>query len=476
MQRSFAPSGRTSGAGPASRRVAATGNATKAATSTAATSTPLLARSLTPTRTGANAAAPPRRRLLAPPPRASFLDGLLQSDKKTTSFRPPGAAAALVDALLEAVEGSDAGAADKTSQEQREEIARLAAALKRYRMRNPAQSELLWGKYRVSYCSNPNAAGGPVLRSGPGRALAQAQAPEQELVRGGPDGKGGKIRNRVEFSALGLLPRSSAAQEGPLTVTGANTYRVVLEKATRDFEVLYLDSRVRVAEFVPSDGRERQLFVFERIAADDEGEEEEEDFAVEEEAEEGGGDEGSSSRSSAAPSSLFGDFGSFFVKPAESLATVVEREERASAGGGGGSGGGARRQKGAGNKAATAAAAKAKKPSPPAPAPAPFSAPDPAALFEGLISKVTGEDKDSELVRSLRRELAAAAAEAREAERLEKAARSAAAPILRSTAREREELEGAREAVEQAASRARRLAEEAEERAEELARAVAKAK
>ena len=325
-------------------------------------------------------------------------------------------------------------------------------------------------RYRVSYCSNPNAAGGPVLRSGPGRALAQAQAPEQELVRGEEKGSS-KIRNRVEFSALGVFPRGSAAQEGPLTVTGPNNYRVVLEKATRDFEILYLDERVRVAEFVPSDGRERQLFVFERIS----------EFAVDEEEEEQDDDDeegsSSSSRSAAAPS-LFGDFGSFFVKPAESLATVVEREERGASGGGGSVGARNQKSSGGGKKAAAAAAAKktSKKSPPPPPAASPFSAPDPAALFESFVSKVTGEDKDSELVRSLKRELAAATAEVREAERLEKNARSAAAPVLRSTAREREELGRAEEAAEQAAATARMLAEEAEERAEELARAVAKAK
>ena len=58
----------------------------------------------------------------------------------------------LVESLLAAVEGTDAGAADKTSEAQRLEIARLASSLKKYRMRNPAQSPLLWGRYRVSYC------------------------------------------------------------------------------------------------------------------------------------------------------------------------------------------------------------------------------------------------------------------------------------------------------------------------------------
>ena len=177
MQRSIASSRRTSGAGLASRRYAASENATKAAT-TATTSTPLLlcarstpSLSLPSTRAGAGAtatAAAPRR-LLAPPPRASFLDGLLQTNSKkkntpggsspfSSPFRPPGAALALVDSLLEAVEGSDAGAADKTSEEQREEIARLAASLKKYRMRNPAQSELLWG--RLVEFSVVEAAGG----------------------------------------------------------------------------------------------------------------------------------------------------------------------------------------------------------------------------------------------------------------------------------------------------------------------------
>ena len=197
------------------------------------------------------------------------------------------------------------------------------------------------------------------MRSGPGRAFAKSQKPTQELVEGQAKGSS-KIRNRVEFSALGFFPETSAAQEGPLAVTGPASYRVVLEKATRDFEILYLDARVRVAEFVPSDGRERQLFVFERIAVEEEEEEEEEE---DEES------RSSSSSRSAAPS-LF----SFFVKPSESLATVVEREERASGGGGSG-----------GKKASSAGAETAKRPQPPPS----FSARDPAALGGGTEKSFT---------------------------------------------------------------------------------------
>ena len=199
------------------------------------------------------------------------------------------------------------------------------------------------------------------MRSGPGRAFAKSQKPTQELVEGQAKGSS-KIRNRVEFSALGFFPETSAAQEGPLAVTGPASYRVVLEKATRDFEILYLDARVRVAEFVPSDGRERQLFVFERIAVEEEEEEEEEEEDEESRS-------SSSSSRSAAPS-LF----SFFVKPSESLATVVEREERASGGGGSG-----------GKKASSAGAETAKRPQPPPS----FSARDPAALGGGTEKSFT---------------------------------------------------------------------------------------
>ena len=156
MQRSLASASRTSGEKLAARRMRATKNATMATSTAAATTTttskPLLARSTSTALTSTRTASAPRRRSssrpLAPPPRASsFLDGLLlqANSKKSPSFNPPAPAVATVDALLEAVEGTDAGAADKTSEEQREEIARLAASLKKYRMRSPAQSDWLWG-------------------------------------------------------------------------------------------------------------------------------------------------------------------------------------------------------------------------------------------------------------------------------------------------------------------------------------------
>ena len=486
MQIHLASASRTSVAELASRRLAITKIATMTTTRKAAMTLPL-------TRSTSTTAATPRRLLLSPPPRASFLDGLFlqrgdRNKSKASFFQPPSAAPSLVDSLLEAAEGTDAGATDKTSEEQRREIARLAASLRRYRMRSPAQSPLLWGKYRVSYCSNPSAAGGPVLRSGAGRALAKSQVPTQELVEGEGARGSSKIRNRIEFSALGLLPRTAAAQEGPLTVTGPCTYRVVLERATRDFEILYLDERVRVAEFVPSDGRERQLFVFERIPREEEGIGGEEDgFAVEEEEEEEEGEDedeefssspssSSSSSSSSSPNSIFGDLGSFFMKPAESLATVVEREERASGSGGGGRSG-VRGQK----VNATAAKKKKKPPQPKSKQPSPpsvpsFSPPDPAALLEGLVSKVMGEDRDTDSIRSSKGDLAAATAEVKEAARQEREALRIAAPVLRSTAKEREELARAKLAAEEAAARAREAAEEAAERAEQLARAVARAK
>jgi hypothetical protein len=151
MRYSVASTSRTSGADVTSRRMALTEARTSMTATTTTTTTPsLLARSRTA------ATAPPRRLLALPAPRASFLDGLLQTgNKKKASplFQPPNAAAlSLVESLLAAVEGTDAGAADNTSEAQRLEIARLASSLKKYRMRNPAQSPLLWGRYRVSYC------------------------------------------------------------------------------------------------------------------------------------------------------------------------------------------------------------------------------------------------------------------------------------------------------------------------------------
>ena len=89
---------------------------------------------------------------------------------------------------------------------------------------------------------------------------------------------------------------------------------------------------------------------------------------------------------------------------------------------------------------------------------------------------MTGEDQDTDLIRSLKSELAAATAAVKEAERAEREAMKNGAFVLRSTAREREELAIAEEAAERAAERAEEIAGEAAERAEELARAVASSK
>jgi len=497
------------------RRANSSPTATSLSSSRQAKSPPSTAAAAAATRPPLPLSSP--RRPLPRPPRASFLDELLQkasSPKKGAS----SAASSIVDELLELTAGTDAGAADRTTTDQRQRIAQLASSLKRYRMRNPARSPLLWGSYEVSYCSNPNAAGGPVLRSGPGRAFAKSQRPTQQLVESA-DGKEGssKIRNKVEFSAFGVLPTTSASQEGPLTVTGGDSYRVVLEKATRDFEILYLDDRVRVVEFVPSDGRDRQLFVFKRIGAGggEGGEDGEEEAAAEEEEE--GVPPARPSRRGAVPSSsapappasspspspsprpasLFGDLGSFFAKPAESLATVVERES-----------GGAIET----TTKAKAAAAKNKAPSrrqvqqqqprqnhqqqqqqprqkqqPQAAAAASAreeKAPvAPPALFGGLLGNILGGEDDEndsaetdDLLASLKRELAAAAAELKEAESEEKRIVRAGAPTLRSTAKERAELQRAREEFERVAERASKAAEVAAERAEELSKALARAK
>jgi hypothetical protein len=77
------------------------------------------------------------------------------------------------------------------------------------------------GDWQVLYCTNPNAPGGPLLRSGPGQALARDQKLRQTLVE--PD----TLINSVEFKSFGLLP-GKAQQEAQLQILDGNRYKVPL--------------------------------------------------------------------------------------------------------------------------------------------------------------------------------------------------------------------------------------------------------
>jgi hypothetical protein len=182
--------------------------------------------------------------------------------------RPPPPAQgpdALVDELLSLVVDTDAGAA--ASATTAAAVSATAARLSRFASPAPTRSPDMYGEWLVLFCSNPAAPGGPVLRSAAGRALAQRQVPRQTLTPPTPSAPG-RLVNRVAFSVLGVLPPATAAEQGgPLEVTGPAAYRATLGDAVRDFEVVYVDSRVRVVEYCPP-GRERQLFVFGRAGVE----------------------------------------------------------------------------------------------------------------------------------------------------------------------------------------------------------------
>ncbi|CAL8467633.1 g7171 [Coccomyxa elongata] len=184
----------------------------------------------------------------------------------------------------------------KARLETREQLEELAQQLQRFRPRAPTRSPLFPGTYKVLYTSNPNAPGGPVLRSAPGQAVFTGQQLRQTLEK--PD----MFLNEVAFKTLGLFP-GTALQEGRWRALDGNRYVVDLEPAAlkvagnaglsqqseavqRKFEVLYLDERVRVVRFLPEADSESepQLFVFEREVEDAEDDVEEEEDEPEEEA------------------------------------------------------------------------------------------------------------------------------------------------------------------------------------------------
>lgn len=159
----------------------------------------------------------------------------------------------------------------------KEEIEELATQLRKYRGRAPTRDPLFYGDYEVVFTSNPNATGGPLLTSAPGKIFFAGQKPRQSLLQEG------LLVNTVEYKTLGILP-GTVRQEGTLSIVNGNTYEVFLESRAvnrgepikRRFEVVYLDERVRVVQFIPEEeDRETSLFIFERIADEAEIEEEE---------------------------------------------------------------------------------------------------------------------------------------------------------------------------------------------------------
>ncbi|KAK9816560.1 hypothetical protein WJX72_001979 [[Myrmecia] bisecta] len=235
----------------------------------------------------------------------------------------------LVDSLLDAVRNTDGGA--KASAQKREQIGELVEELSGSCIRAPTRSPLFWGEYTVAYCSNPNAPGGPVLRSGPGRALLTNQRLTQTLTA--PN----SLLNSVSFKTAGLFP-GTANQEGTVKIVDGNRYRVTLQSPSiklaggkggdaadengveRLFEVVYLDSRIRVVRFLPTQEQgDPSVFVFQRTAAQADEEEEEEEVYEEEEEEEEEESNGSKRGGGF-------DLGSLFAKPPpSSMATIAER-------------------------------------------------------------------------------------------------------------------------------------------------------
>eukprot|EP00884_Botryococcus_braunii_P014583 jgi/Botrbrau1/23125/Bobra.0243s0055.1 len=228
--------------------------------------------------------------------RAGLFDNIFPGGAPVS--KPSGRAGQLAEELLELAEPTDAGF--RASAEVRERIEELAGELKQFNLKNPTKRPQFWGAYEVVYCSNPNAPGGPVLRSAPGQALARDQKLIQILEQ--PD----TLINRVEYKSFGLVPGANE-QKFRLSVVDGNRYKVEIDAKgegpnVRIFEVLYLDESLRVTRYLP-EGREPQIFVFRRLS---EEEEEEEEEAVEEK--KGGF-----------------DLASLLVKPRESLATQAER-------------------------------------------------------------------------------------------------------------------------------------------------------
>lgn len=156
------------------------------------------------------------RRAAAPLPPAAAQNpfaALFQPKKQAAGASPP-ATAALVDELLALAKSTRAGVKPPAAKADR--IAELAAELAAVRGRAPTtRSPFFFGRYAVSYCSNPAAPGGPVLTSGPGRALAVDQKPQQVLE---PVSFCGERESRMRFFSFSYLDRDPPRSSPPLLI------------------------------------------------------------------------------------------------------------------------------------------------------------------------------------------------------------------------------------------------------------------
>ena len=113
---------------------------------------------------------------------------------------PPVNAKRVVDELLSIIKDTDAGAEATDAQRRRvQELATQAEAAFALAGADARTDPRLFGDYRVSYTSSPQAAGGR-FRSTLGRALFRTHALYQNVVA--PD----VVANRVEFSLFGRVP------------------------------------------------------------------------------------------------------------------------------------------------------------------------------------------------------------------------------------------------------------------------------
>lgn len=183
---------------------------------------------------------------------------------------------ATVNELLETASRTDGGAS--TSQDQRKTIRDLAEQLRGAGgVQDPVYSDLVWGEYEVTYASKPQAAGGPFLRSTPGKLIFSSQKLRQTLI------PTNSLVNSVSFKALGIVP-GNAIQDAVIEMLSGTKYKLTLQPAKifgiqlgpsksieRVFDVLYLDEKVRVVEFLPdqspnSNSSEPVLFVLRRLS------------------------------------------------------------------------------------------------------------------------------------------------------------------------------------------------------------------
>lgn len=181
----------------------------------------------------------------------------------------------LVGELLELASDTAGGAA--ASKDQKKSILQLVERLRSVGgVRDPCNSDLLYGEYEVTYASVPVAAGGPILRSPPGRLVFAEQQLRQILS---PDDT---LLNAVAFKAFGLFP-GNASQDARLEKLSASSFKLILKpskifgiqvgpdrRIERFFNVLYLDEKVRVVKFVPDQSKGQRntvLFVLKRLSA-----------------------------------------------------------------------------------------------------------------------------------------------------------------------------------------------------------------